>query len=192
MYSEDFIKAFNHVMLIEVGSWFDPTCQATQKGLIDTHDNRVKCGYVNDPNDHGGETKFGIAQKFITDLCVRDATLEQAQKVYYDRYWIQSGCDRIPSPLDLLHFDTAVNMGVGTAVKFLQTEVGAKADGSFGPATIAALIAVNKNMPTLCSEYLDLRQKHYNDIIARDPSQARFANGWKNRNDALRVFLNVK
>ncbi len=77
-------------------------------------------GYVNDPNDLGGETNKGITHttynsyrrskglpiqsvKYITDSEVRD--------IYYNNYYKASGADKISNPtLAAYVFDTAVNM----------------------------------------------------------------------------------
>ena len=55
------------------------------------------------------------------------------------RYWLPPRCDVLQRQLDLVHFDTAVNMGVGRAVKLLQASLGCGVDGAFGPATRKAV-----------------------------------------------------
>jgi len=187
---DDFVKAFNHAMKYEVGPAFNPNDVNVQNGVYKTKANKLACGYVNDPLDRGGETKFGIAQKANPDICVATLTLAQAQKIYFDRYWLVAKCDKIASPLSLLHFDTAVNMGPGAAAKLLQTALGVVADGAIGPKTLAAIST--KNISELCTKYLNLKQARYDAIVKADPSQARFAKGWKARNDDMRKFLGVK
>jgi lysozyme family protein len=191
MYSDDFVKAFNYVMKYEVGNWFNPNDPATKSGLVNNKASRLACGYVNDPSDTGGETKFGIAQNANPDICVATLTLEQAQNVYFIRYWLAAKCDKIASPLSLLHFDTSVNMGVGGAAKLLQAALGLVADGDIGPKTLAAIAAI-KNPSELCTKYLNLKQARYDAIVKANPTQAKFAKGWKTRNDAMRTFLGVK
>ena len=66
-------------------------------------------GYSNDPNDPGGETKYGISKRYNPDVDVASLTLEQAKKIYLERYWIPAGCDNQPYPLDICLFDGAVN-----------------------------------------------------------------------------------
>ena len=39
-------------------------------------------GYVNDPRDSGGETKYGIAKKFYPNLDIKNLTVEQAKAIY--------------------------------------------------------------------------------------------------------------
>lgn len=191
MFSEDFVKAFNHAMIYEVGSWFDASNPIVQLGLVNNKANRAACGYVNDPADRGGETKFGIAQNANPDICVATLTLADAQKIYYDRYWLPAQCDKIASPLSLLHFDTAVNMGVGGAAKLLQAALGVTADGAIGPKTLAAIQKIT-DPSELCTKYLDLKQARYDAIVKANPTQAKFAKGWRLRNDDMRKFLGVR
>ena len=37
-------------------------------------------GYVNDANDPGGETKFGISKRSFPNVSIRDLSLEQAKR----------------------------------------------------------------------------------------------------------------
>ena len=76
-------------------------------------------GYSNDPNDPGGETKFGISKRSYPNLDIKNLTLEQAKEIYLQNYWLKADCDKLTSPLDIIVFDTAVNMGVSRAKEFL-------------------------------------------------------------------------
>jgi len=76
-------------------------------------------GYSNDPNDPGGETKFGICKRSYPELNISKLTLEQAKEIYYKNYWLKSGCDELPYPFNIIVFDTAVNMGRRRAIEFL-------------------------------------------------------------------------
>jgi len=76
-------------------------------------------GYANDPNDPGGETKFGICKRSYPELDISKLTLEQAKEIYYKNYWLKSGCDELPYPFNIIVFDTAVNIGRRRAIEFL-------------------------------------------------------------------------
>lgn len=95
-------------------------------------------GYVNDPHDPGGETKYGISKGAYPDVDIRALTEEQAANIYRTDYWDKVHADKLPAPLDLYTFDAAVLQGPRTAVRQLQRAVGAKADGIMGRATQAA------------------------------------------------------
>jgi len=76
-------------------------------------------GYSNDPNDPGGETKFGISKRSYPELDISKLTLKQAKEIYYQNYWLEAGCDDLPYPFNIIVFDTAVNMGRRRAIKFI-------------------------------------------------------------------------
>jgi hypothetical protein len=65
--------------------------------------------YTNDPYDPGGETKYGISKRYNPDIDVKNLTLEQAKKIYLEKYWIPAGCDDVPFPMDICLFDSQVN-----------------------------------------------------------------------------------
>lgn len=75
--------------------------------------------YSNDPRDSGGETKFGISKRSYPELDISKLTLKQAKEIYYQNYWLKSKCDELPFPLNIVVFDTAVNMGRSRAKEFL-------------------------------------------------------------------------
>lgn len=96
-------------------------------------------GYVNDPNDPGGETIYGITRRDHADLWVLGRpTLEQAKQRYREQYWERAGCHKLPAPWDLLVFDMGVNQGNLPAVRTIQTALRIPADGIVGPQTIGA------------------------------------------------------
>ncbi len=132
-------------------------------------------GYVNDPNDPGGETKFGISKNAYPELDIKELTKEKAKKIYYRDYWEGSHAHELQKGLDLLHFDTAVNMGVDKAVRLLQRAGGTTEDGIFGPKTKEA--AENVDIGDLALQ----RALEYMAIVGDDESLAKYAGGWKNR-----------
>lgn len=92
-------------------------------------------GYVNDPRDPGGETKYGISKRSYPGEDIASLTLERAKAIYRRDYWGPAGCDAWPDLVKFEVFDIAVNMGVKTAVMMLQRAVGAGVDGVIGPQT---------------------------------------------------------
>lgn len=72
-------------------------------------------GYVNDPNDPGGETNLGISKRAYPSLDISSLTPELVAPIYERDYWLAAKCDVLPSPLNFLVFDTAVNQGVSVA-----------------------------------------------------------------------------
>lgn len=77
-------------------------------------------GYVNDPVDPGGETKYGISKRAYPMLNIKDLSIEDAKLIYEKDYWQAAGCDRLSYPLNLIVFDNAVHSGVKAALDNLR------------------------------------------------------------------------
>lgn len=139
-------------------------------------------GFSDDPRDRGGATKFGISQRAYPGLNIAKLTRDDAIAIYQRDYW-----DRLPTlPDDLafLVFDFAVNAGVGRAVRLLQTAIGAKDDGWFGPKSRDQLKAFPPN--ELLIRFQAERARHYALLDDLDDVYAR---GWMRR--TMRAFYAV-
>ena len=132
-------------------------------------------GYVNDPNDPGGETKFGISKRAYPALDIVSLTAVDAKRVYRRDYWEFVSGDALPWPLSYFVFDAAVNQGVSPAIRMLQQTVGVDADGLIGPQTLSA---VGKfPLDELCALYLATRGTRY----ASTAHFKQFGKGWFKR-----------
>ena len=98
-------------------------------------------GYVNNPNDPGGETKWGISKREYPHLNIAALTREDAIAIYRRDFWTPIDGDALPEPVAFQALDFAVNSGIGTALRALQRSIGVAADGAFGPVSLAALKA---------------------------------------------------
>ncbi|MDD3325937.1 MAG: glycosyl hydrolase 108 family protein [Zoogloea sp.] len=154
---------------------------------------RWEGGFVDHPNDPGGRTNKGVTQKVYDawrrrqGLPVRDVKrLEDAElhRIYEAGYWLPPRCDRLARQLDLVHFDTAVNMGPGRAVRFLQKAAGCGVDGDFGSQTEKAVQACE--LGDLIAGYCATREAYYRELVRRNASLGVFLKGWLNRLNALR------
>lgn len=96
-------------------------------------------GYVFHSSDPGGETKYGISKRAYPSVDIKALTLADAKAIYRRDYWDRAQCDRLPPGVAFDVFDTAVNSGVGQAIRFLQRAVGVADDGAVGPLTLAAV-----------------------------------------------------
>lgn len=155
---------------------------------------RWEGGFVDHPADPGGRTNKGVTQRVYDRWRERQGKPAQDVKliqdgevhaIYEADYWIPPRCDLLAQPLDLVQFDTAVNMGPGRAVRFLQTAVGCGVDGDFGPGTERAVAACDPG--TAVARYCDVREQFYRRIVANKPSQQVFLKGWMNRLNSLRT-----
>ena len=149
-------------------------------------------GYSDDPADPGGPTNFGITladyarfKNTKLDAASRDALIDglrhipptDVRAIYAASYWIASGSANLPPPLAFFHFDTAVNMGTGTAIRMLQTALGCPIDGEFGAQTQAA--AVEADPAGLLELLAGLRRRRYRAL----PAFKTFGRGWLSRVD---------
>jgi lysozyme family protein len=137
-------------------------------------------GYVNDPKDLGGETKYGITKRFYPKIDIKNLTIEQAKEIYKKDYWDRNRVETLPQNLWHIFFDMCVNMGRRTAVKVLQRAANNKGrdidvDGGLGPATIKALKGVELDRVRA------FRVKYYVDLITAKPEQEKFFLGWFRR-----------
>ena len=69
-YPHAFEEALQHAMLYEVGGFWRMTPEV-EAGLCETKDQKRATGYVNDPADPGGETKYGVAKNANPDVDIR-------------------------------------------------------------------------------------------------------------------------
>ena len=138
-------------------------------------------GYVNDPNDAGGETNFGIAKRWYPNVDIKNLTKEQAKKIYHQDYWRPAKCDSVPPQLRHIYFDMCVNFGRGGAVKVLQEAANSKnknkidVDGGIGPATLKAIQNISLDR---VRAYRVLR---FANIVIQKPKQEKFWLGWFRR-----------
>jgi lysozyme family protein len=96
-------------------------------------------GYVHDPDDPGGETKWGISKRSYPGINIKDLTREQAIALYRRDFWDRAGLESQPLVIGFQMLDFAVNSGAGTALRALQRAAGVADDGHIGPHTLAAI-----------------------------------------------------
>jgi lysozyme family protein len=154
---------------------------------------RWEGGFVDHPNDPGGRTNKGITQRVYDDWRSRQGAAKQDVKVITDAevegiydagYWGPARSEDMDRPLDLVQFDTAVNMGVKRAVRFLQHAVGCGVDGAFGKNTADAVGRCDQGQAVI--EYCKAREAYYRSLAQNEPKLAVFLKGWLNRLNALR------
>lgn len=119
----------------------------------------VEGGYVNNPTDPGGETKFGISKRAYPKVDIKNLTMAQAKDIYANDYWVPVRGDDMPWPLSLFLFDAAVNQGIDAAIPLLQKSVGVPQDGTLGPKTVQA--AQKADPKELCSLFMANRALRY-------------------------------
>lgn len=122
---------------------------------------RFEGGYVNDPADPGGETKYGISKRAYPNVDIRNLTPELAGTIYENDYWGPAGCAQLPPGMALVVFDSAVNCGVQRAVNWLHDY----------PIT---------------EDYLWHRLAYYRGLAQTKATMLKFLVGWVRRLELLR------
>jgi typhoid toxin secretion A len=157
---------------------------------------KVEDGYVNDPDDNGGETKYGITIKVARANGyygrMFDLPIEKAYSIYYNRYVIDPKFNTIIEVSELIGeevIDTGVNCGQSTAAKFLQETLNlcnndqklykdVTVDGMVGGQTINALKAFLKHRGSKGEKVLhfilNCRQVSYYSALNKE----KFFYGW--------------
>jgi hypothetical protein len=113
-------------------------------------------GYVNDPHDRGGETKYGISKRSYPHEDIRNLTRDEAIEIYYQDYWVLPRIDDEAPELRAKIFNMGVLMGPVTAIRL-----------AVGCHTL--------------DEYRKVCEKHFEAIVIRRPSCGRYLKGWRRR-----------
>jgi lysozyme family protein len=170
-------------------------------------------GFSDHPADKGGPTNHGVTLGTLkeyhsrygygdfdhdgdidtADVLMMD-TPDEVAPIYRRLFWDKIHGDDLPSGLDYLLFDSAVNHGSINAGKFLQralNRMAAKAllvDGWIGAKTLEMVPSLDTRQ--LITDVIRERDIFYRKIVANDPSQEKFFKGWMNRVAA--VAANVR
>lgn len=149
---------------------------------------RFEGGYANDPADPGGETMMGITKRVWDEWVdaegvprkpMNQLTEDDVAPIYQHRYWTAAHCETLPWPFSLIHFDCAVNAGVGPATKQMQRALGVTPDGVFGPRT---RLEAESAGPRECYRYLLERVFFYRGLASKTPAMTKFlVGGWLGR-----------
>jgi lysozyme family protein len=131
-------------------------------------------GYVWDKDDPGGETNWGISKRSYPDVDIKNLTREQAMAIYKRDFWDVLG-DAAHPAIKFQVFDFAVNSGIPTAIRKLQSAIGVADDGHFGPVSAARLKAMDVN--DVLMRYIAERL----DFWRRLSTWPRFGAGWAGR-----------
>ena len=150
-------------------------------------------GYVNDPDDPGGATNFGVTigtmarmgmdldgDGQVSTADVKQLTKAQARQIFVNHYFHRPGIAKLPGALQASVFDMYVNAGAN-AVKILQrllNDMGQRieVDGGIGPQTIEAANIAFANAPKhLADAYGIARRNYYYSLADRRPKSRKYA-----------------
>lgn len=140
-------------------------------------------GYVDHPKDPGGRTNLGCTQRVweewvghpVDEKTMRGLTSADVAPLYKTKYWDKIKGDELPTGVDYVVFDAAINSGPGRAAKWLQTVVGAVPDGAIGAGTLAKVAA----MPA--ADIVEKYQQTRLQFLQSLPTWDTFGKGWGRR-----------
>ncbi|HGO4873703.1 TPA: glycoside hydrolase family 108 protein, partial [Klebsiella pneumoniae] len=166
-------------------------------------------GYVNDPNDRGGETNMGITIATwrayapsdlgieATTNTLRNMTKEQAEIIYYNHYWEpKCFCKLETIKIALMLYDWTITSGraVTQVRKMLHNEynINLVVSNTMDDDMIHCINAI-EDQEQLLSRIAEVRKEYYRSLTITNGepnAQVRFLTGWINRvNDCLRVNI---
>ena len=150
-------------------------------------------GYVNDPDDPGGATKYGVTlgtmkrlgldlnrDGVVSERDVKLLTPEKATEIYVKHYFEGPRLNELPQAVQASVFDMQVNAG-GNAIRILQQLLvsmghAVSVDGALGPQTITAANAAAAADPALFADaYGIARRNYYYDLADRRPASRKYA-----------------
>lgn len=163
------------------------TPQLSSNRFQKAFDNLIKeeGGYVNDPDDPGGETKYGVSKRSYPHLNINKLTLNDVSKIYRKDFYDVLRCDELPTDRVAQEvLEQGVNMGVKTVISFLQIvakSVGSPidVDGKIGPKTLGALKRIPEDV--LLAALKSLAIAHYLELAHERPPMRKYLNGWIRR-----------
>ena len=158
-------------------------------------------GYVNNPYDSGGPTRYGITEKVARNSGysgdMKDLPYDLAYKIYDEQYWSALNLDNIELRSEMIAYelsDTGVNIGVMWSAIFFQRCLNAlnrrgklyhnlKLDAQIGPKTIGAFYAYmdkrGKDSEKVMLRMLNsLQGAYYIDIAEKFEKNEEFVFGW--------------
>lgn len=153
---------------------------------------RWEGGFVDDPLDRGGATNKGITIGTFRNFYGKDATVEQLKNItdeqwlhiFKSGYWDKWKADDIENQsIANIVVDWAWGSGAATSIKQVQKILGVSVDGIVGDDTLTAINIAGQR--SLFVKIHNKRIEFVENIVKRDPSQARFLKGWKNRINSL-------
>lgn len=153
-------------------------------------------GYINDPDDPGGETYKGVSRKIhskwegwtMVDILKRqagfpanldkDPELQEAVSDFYRvNFWDKLNGDQIENQeVASSIFDFAVNAGIGTSALLAQLVVETKTDGVIGPESITKINAFDSGH--FLAAFTVAKIARYVNIVKKRPTSRKYFYGW--------------
>jgi lysozyme family protein len=157
---------------------------------------RNEGGYVNDPDDPGGETYKGVSRKiwsawdgwllvdfykrrngFPANLETDNELQEKVKDFYRINYWDKlRATDIEDDAVAASVFDFAVNAGISTSASLAQMVAGAKVDGFIGRETLTKIN--NAEAEHFLATFTVAKVARYINIVKKRPVSRKYFYGW--------------
>jgi hypothetical protein len=121
-------------------------------------------GGLNPSDINGSPTNFGINQKANPGVNVAKLTPDGAAQIYQNKYLPMSGAANLPPALAGPVLDTAI----------------------INPSKAKQFLAQSGGDP---NKFMDLREAWLNNLAAKSPGAAKYAQAWSKRNADLRSYI---
>lgn len=163
---------------------------ATFEAMFETTFERIignEGTFQDDPKDRGNwtsgiigqgqlkGTKYGIAAMTYPSLDIKNLTVDDAKKIYYNQWWIPLKMNQFPRALQYQMIDASINHGMHETSKMLQRAIGANPDGILGPVSISTLNRLDVNDVLML--FLSYRLEFMTNIRTWDT----YSKGWTRR-----------
>lgn len=153
-----------------------PTVQSTIDGLISTKSYQQRVGYINDPSDSGGETKYGIAQKFNRSTNVNSIAYKEARDIGFAKYWTGKKSSELANTkprTGIAVFNLGYLMGESGVSRALSAaNINGKSD--------------SESLNALC----DAAKAYFKNNAESNPKNSKFLSGWLSRCERVRSYCN--
>lgn len=131
--------------------------------------------YVNDPDDPGGETNWGISKRSYPNVDIKNLTRENAKAIWERDFW--NPVARLVTHRSVVFqlCDAAYNHGFGNAVRILQRAVDTADDGHWGKNSMGRYMTYSEN--DILLRFIAYRTKFFIKLT----TFSKYGRGWMDR-----------
>ncbi len=139
-------------------------------------------GYVNDPQDPGGETKLGIAKRYHPNEDILNLTRERANAFLYKEIWNWNGINTLPTEIKGFVFDHGIRTSPQNAIETTHRALGIDPVGDIiGKTTLGKLKETDYN------EFLRKYKELVREQDKKRSGYGKFGKGWDNRTEGYHI-----
>ena len=158
---------------------------------------KIEAGFVDDPNDPGGATNFGITihtlaawrKTGVTIDDVKNMKVDEAKAIYKAEWWERLGLFELPQSMATALLIMTVNAEEREIIKCAQRAGGVReADGDLGIHTKAVLKMTDQFQFFVA--FIGEIEDYYCDLVVAEPERRlRYLKGWIRRAQHLAILM---